>query len=67
LDRVLWDERETFLIVVGKEELRHARQQQRSPRSHWWWYLDELQALPRSPREQRDWLARPFVSADPTR
>jgi hypothetical protein len=43
LDRVLWTESETFRMVVGDRELQLARQQQRSPRSHWWWYLDELQ------------------------
>ena len=61
LDRLLWEQRETFLMVVGEEELQHARQQQRSPRSHWWWYLDELKAPPQPLREQRDWLAQAFV------
>jgi hypothetical protein len=64
LDRLLWEERETFLRVVGEAELQHARQQQRSPRSHWWWYLDELKTLPQSLREQRDRLARAFVPAN---
>lgn len=63
LDRLLWAERETFQMVVGEEELRHARQQQRSPRSRWWWYMDELKALPQPIREQRDRLAQAFVPA----
>ncbi|MDP2655719.1 MAG: hypothetical protein Q8P17_04335 [bacterium] len=63
LDGMLWAERETFLIVVGEKELRHARQQQRSPRAHWWWYLDELKILPHPLQEQRGRLARVFVSA----
>ena len=63
LDRLLWDERETFLMVVGEKELRHARQQQRSRRSHWWWYLNELKALPQPIREQRDRLSQAFVPA----
>lgn len=46
LDRALWAESETFCMVVGDRELQHARRQQRSPRSHWWWYLDELKAFP---------------------
>ena len=61
LDRLLWTERETFLMVVGEKELRHARQEQGSPRSHWWWYLDELKTLPRSLREWRERLAQAFV------
>ena len=60
LDRLLWEGRDSFLKVVGEQELQHARQQQRHPRSHWWWYLDELQALPQTMREQRDRLARAF-------
>lgn len=44
LDYLLWQERSSFLIVVGEKELEHARGQQKSPRSHWWWYLDELKA-----------------------
>lgn len=43
LDDLLWRERHTFLTVIGEKELQHARDEQRSPRSHWWWYLDELQ------------------------
>ena len=46
LDNLLWDQRPLFLAVVGKKELQHARQQQRAPRSHWWWYLDELRPRP---------------------
>ena len=42
LDTLLWENRHAFLIVVGEKELKHARKQQKSPRSHWWWYLDEL-------------------------
>ena len=36
LDLALWAEGEVFRMVVGEKELQHARQQQRSPRSHWW-------------------------------
>jgi len=61
LDRLLWEERETFLMVIGEQELKHARQQQRSPRSHWWWYLDELKALPQSLRERVDRLTTAFA------
>ena len=39
LDALFWAERRTVLLVVGEEELRHARRGQGSPRSHWWWYL----------------------------
>ena len=46
LDQWLWGEREAFLMVIGKRELKHARQQDQSPRSHWWWYLDELSLVP---------------------
>ena len=46
LDELLWQERDVFLNVVGEQELKHARQQQSSPRSHWWWYLDELKFPP---------------------
>ena len=42
LDDWLWRQRARFLAVVGQRELQHARRQQNSPRSHWWWYLDEL-------------------------
>ena len=45
LDNLLWDQRPLFLAVVGKRELQHARQQH-APRSHWWWYLDELRLRP---------------------
>jgi hypothetical protein len=61
LDRLLWEERETFLMVIGEQELKHARQQQRSPRSHWWWYLDELKTLPQSLRERVDRLTTAFA------
>lgn len=57
LDRVLWAEGETFRMVVGEKELQHARRQQRSPRSHWWWYLDELRTLPEPLQRQRERLA----------
>jgi len=63
LDRLLWDERETFLMVVGEKELQHARQQQRSRRSHWWWYLNELKAWPQPIGEQRERLSQAFVPA----
>ena len=58
LDRLLWEEIETFLMVIGKQELQHARQQKKSPRSHWWWYLDELKALPQPLRERVNRLTR---------
>lgn len=60
LDRLLWNEQETFLTVIGGRELQHARQQRRSPRSHWWWYLDELKAPPRPLQAQRERLAQAF-------
>jgi len=46
LDDWLWRQRARFLAVVGQRELQHARRQQNSPRSHWWWYLDELKLHP---------------------
>lgn len=46
LDDALWRQRVRFLAVIGHRELRHARRQQNSPRSHWWWYLDELKLHP---------------------
>ena len=58
LDDLLWAEREAFLVVVGERELQHARKQQRSPRSQWWWYLDALQTRPHLLREQQDRLAQ---------
>ena len=61
LDRVLWTESETFRMVVGDRELQLARQQQRSPRSHWWWYLDELQMLPQPLHNRRDPLTPVLV------
>ena len=63
LDRVLWAESETFRMVVGDRELQHSRQQQRSPRSHWWWYLDELKTLPQPIQKRRDQLTPVFVPA----
>jgi hypothetical protein len=42
LDHLLWQQRHSFLMVVGEKELEYAREQQKSPRSHWWWYIDEL-------------------------
>jgi hypothetical protein len=63
LDRVLWTESETFRMVVGDRELQLARQQQRSPRSHWWWYLDELQMLPQPLQIRRDPLMPVLVPA----
>ncbi|HEY85333.1 MAG TPA: hypothetical protein G4N96_09510 [Chloroflexi bacterium] len=53
LDQSLWQERETFLVVLGEQMLKHAREQRLSPRSHWWWYLDELRMAPILPSEQR--------------
>jgi hypothetical protein len=63
LDRVLWAESETFRMVVGDRELQLARQQERSPRSHWWWYLDELQMLPQPRQNRRDPLTPVLVPA----
>ncbi len=53
LDEMLWRERRTFLAVVGERELQHARKQQRSPRSRWWWYLDELKLQPQEGIEEQ--------------
>ena len=63
LDHVLWTESETFRMVVGDRELQLARQQQRSPRSHWWWYLDELQMMPQPRQNRRDPLTPVLVPA----
>lgn len=62
LDALLWAERRTFLLVLGEHELRHARQSQRSPRSHWWWYVDELKAPPEPVQGQQERLAQMFSS-----
>jgi hypothetical protein len=62
LDRLLWQERETFLMVIGEQELKYARQQHHSPRSHWWWYLDELQRPPQPLREQYERLTQAFAT-----
>ena len=48
---------------VRELELAYARQQQRSPRSHWWWYLDELKALPQPLKERADRLSKAFAPA----
>ena len=58
LDALLWAERRTVLLIVGEEALRHARRGQGSPRSPWWWSLDELPAPPEPVREQRTRLAQ---------
>ncbi len=63
LDRLLWKERETFLMVIGEQELNYSRQQHRSPRSHWWWYLDELQIPPQRAKKQYERLAEAFATA----
>jgi len=63
LDALLWEERSTCLLVLGEQEIRHARQQQGSPRSHWWWYMDDLKALPEPVREHRQRLAQSFTPA----
>jgi len=63
LDQLLWEEREAFLLVIGERELEYARQQQRSPRSHWWWYLDELKALPQPLKERADRPSKAFAPA----
>jgi len=61
LDALLWQERTSVLMVLGELELQHARRGQRSPRSHWWWYLDELKP-PTSPTlEQAERLANAFA------
>jgi hypothetical protein len=64
LDALLWADRGTFLLVVGREELQHARRGQASLRSHWWWYVDELKAPPEPVQEQHEHLARAFTPAD---
>jgi hypothetical protein len=51
LDDILWQQKNIFLQVVGERELRHARLKRQSPRSHWWWYLDQLELAPRSVEE----------------
>jgi hypothetical protein len=61
LDQLLWEKRETLLMVLGERELRYARQQQQSPRSHWWWYLEELKMLPQPWKERSDRLAMAFA------
>jgi hypothetical protein len=61
LDGLLWQERDVFLRVVGAKELQCGSKQHRSPRSHWWWYLDELRVLPQSIWNQRDRLAEAFI------
>jgi len=58
LDKLLWEEREVFLMVMGEQELKYARQKHRSPRSHWWWYLDELKRPPQPLKEQADRFAQ---------
>jgi len=63
LDDVFWRERGVFLQVIGERELRHARVQRQSPRSHWWWYLDQLKAPPQVIGEAGQWLARAFAPA----
>ena len=63
LDGLLWAEREMFRMVVGEKELQHARRRQRSPRSRWWWYVDELTALPQPVHERRERLAQAFALA----
>lgn len=61
LDALLWEERSTFLLVLGEQELKHARKQQGSSRSRWWWYVDELKAPPERVWEQRQRLAQSFT------
>jgi hypothetical protein len=63
LDQLLWEERGTLLMVLGERELRHARGQRHSPRSHWWWYLDELKVLPQPLKERVGRLAMAFAPA----
>ena len=65
LDSLLWQERCSFLTVVGEKEFEHAREQRKIPRSHWWWYINELKA----PLEQdvlwknKAFLAKAFAQA----
>ena len=61
LDAWLWQERMSVLRALGEPELQHARRGQRSPRSHWWWYLDELKAPASPTREQAERLANAFA------
>jgi hypothetical protein len=61
LDQLLWEERETFLLVFGERELGYTRGQRCSPRSHWWWYLDELKILPQPIKERVDRLTMAFA------
>lgn len=63
LDAWLWQERASFLMVVGEQALQHARRGERSPRSHWWWYLDELKAPVPPTQQQAERLARAFPQA----
>jgi len=63
LDDVLWQEKGAFLQVIGERELRHARFQRQSPRSHWWWYLDQLKASPKIVGEPGQSLAHAFAPA----
>ena len=63
LDALLREERSTFLMVVGQEALQHARRAQGSPRSHWWWYLDELSAPPTPVQKHRARLAQTLTAA----
>jgi hypothetical protein len=63
LDDVFWREKDVFLQVIGERELRHARFQRQSPRSHWWWYLDQLKASPRVAGEPGQLLAHAFAPA----
>lgn len=61
LDQVLWQERETFLVVIGEQTLKNAREQGLSPRSHWWWYLNELRVSPILQTEQSYHLNQSFA------
>jgi hypothetical protein len=63
LDRILWEERHSFLTVMGERELRYARQKSRSPRSHWWWYLDQLRRLPQMLEDPVDGFAKDLALA----
>ncbi|MBI3325414.1 MAG: hypothetical protein HYZ81_01750 [Nitrospinae bacterium] len=63
LDAWLWQERARFLMVVGEKELPHARAGERSPRSHWWWYLDALKAPVPPTQAQAERLAKAVAPA----
>jgi len=64
LDALLWQQRSLFLQVMGEDVLDHARGQQQSLRSHWWWYMDQIQSPIRGAEEVPLPSAYALVSAD---